>query len=125
VACHRQTSASRTAKRGELVRVRRLLAWLYRHVPPDAGMRFLLDQTHANAKAFDGDFAGARARLEPYLDRSCEFSVATQVGLIALWTEDAPLARRAVAAAERNLAAGAFATAMSWLRAVVPLVEGR
>ena len=119
------TIASLLAQQGERGRVRRLLAWLDRHVPPDAVMRFLLDQTHANAMAFDGDFAGARARLEPYLDRSCEFSIATQVGLIALWTEDAPLARRAVAAAERNLAAGAFATAVSWLRAVVPLVEGR
>ena len=118
------TIAGLLAQQGERGRVRRLLAWLDRYIPPDAVMRFLLDQAHANAIAFDGDFAGARARLEPYLDRSCEFGIATQVGLIGLWSEDAPLARRAVAAAERNLAAGAFATAMSWLRAVVPLVEG-
>src|SRR5262249_1015005 len=55
------------AGQGGRARARPLVAWLDRHVPRDAVMRFLLDASHANAAAFDGDFAGAQARFEPYL----------------------------------------------------------
>jgi hypothetical protein len=109
---------------GDRARLGPLLAWLDRHVPGDACMRFLLDNAHAWAAAFDGDFARARARVLPYLDEAGPFAIVTQAGFIGLWSEDAPLVERAIAAADRNASAGAFATSVAWLRAIRPLLAG-
>src|SRR5262249_51211491 len=116
--------ASTLAGQGERARARPLVAWLDRHVPRDAVMRFLLDASHANAAAFDGDFAGAQARFEPYLQERPQLGMMAQSGLVALWAQDGAGARRALAAAERHPAFRAWATTMAWVRAVVPLLEG-
>lgn len=118
------TLASTIAFQGDRTRLASLLPWLDRHVPADACLRFLLDNAHAWAPALDGRFDAARARIEPYLDGACPFPIATQAGTIGLWTADVPLVDRAIAVAERNFSAGAFATSLAWLRALRPLVAG-
>jgi predicted ATPase/class 3 adenylate cyclase/DNA-binding CsgD family transcriptional regulator len=118
------TLASTVAFQGDRARLGPLLAWLDRHVPADACMRFLLDNAHAWAAAFDGRFDVVRDRVAPYLDGVCPFAIATQAGLVGLWTEDAALVERAIRAAERNTFTGAFASSVCWLRAVRPLLAG-
>jgi hypothetical protein len=118
------TLASTVSFQGDRARLGPLLAWLDRHVPGDACMRFLLDNAHAWAAAFDGDFARARARMLPYLDEAGPFAIVTQAGMIGLWSQDAVLVDRSIVAAERNASAGAFATSLAWLRAIRPLVAG-
>src|SRR5439155_15625446 len=118
------TLASTVAFQGDRSRLGPLLAWLDRHVPGDACMRFLLDNAHAWAAAFDGRFEIARARVLPYLTGACPFAIATQAGMIGLWIEDAALVEHAIRAAERNFSTGAFVTSMCWLRALRPLLAG-
>ncbi len=116
---------STLADRGALARARPLIAWLDRHVPHDAWMRFLLDDAHALVAAFDGEFAPARRLVEPYLyDAASEKVPCFLAGMVALWTGDVTLAHRALAVAERIVyAKGAFATALQWLRGLVSLVD--
>ncbi len=114
--------ASSMAAHGERDRLHALLPWLDRRVPADAQMRFLLDHALASAASFDGDFTAARACLEPHVTRSCTVPIASQLSLIGLWTEDAALSRRAVQTVERS-ALGAFAHTVTWMRAIVPMVE--
>jgi hypothetical protein len=117
--------ASTLADRGARARVRPLISRLDRLVPQDAWMRFLLDDAKALVAAFDGDFVPARQLVEPYLSEGASEKVPCFLaGMIALWTGDRVLARRALAVAERTVyAKGAFATALQWLRAVEPLID--
>jgi predicted ATPase len=116
--------ASTVAYLGDAARVASLLPWLERNVPADACMRFLLDNAHAWTAAFEGRLDVARARVLPYLDTACPFAIATQIGVIGLFTEDADLVDGAIRAAERNFSTGAFVTSMRWLRAIRPLLAG-
>jgi len=118
------TLNSTLADKGALARVRPLIAWLDRHVPRDATMRFLLDDAHAYVSAFDGEFEAARGRVEPHLVDAGDLASCFMVANIALWTCDLPFARRAAATIERKVfPPGPFTTSVRWLRAVVPLLE--
>jgi predicted ATPase/class 3 adenylate cyclase/DNA-binding CsgD family transcriptional regulator len=116
--------ASSVAYQGDAARLAPMLWWLDRHVPADACMRFLLDNAHAWSAAFEGRFEAARGRVLPYLQGTCPSAVATQAGLIGLWTEDADLVDRAIRAGERTFSTGAFVTSMRWLAAIPPLLAG-
>jgi len=81
---------------GDRAGARPYLAWLDHHVPRNARLSFLLDASQGLAATYDGDFATglrmARARLEEGRDPAPIVLTA----LIAFWTEDMPLAERAL-----------------------------
>jgi predicted ATPase/DNA-binding CsgD family transcriptional regulator len=77
------------------------LAWLDRHVPPNARVGFLLEVSQGLAATYDGDFAAGLRLVRARLEEGRDPAPVVLAGLIAFWTEDMALAKRAVDLVDR------------------------
>jgi len=108
---------------GDCARMRPLLAWLDRHLPPDARLRHQHRVNTGMMALFVGDLAQARPLLAPG-DGQWDAMSVTAAALVGFYLGDAALITRAIGIGERLRPPSALDGDGAWMRAMLLRVNG-